>query len=108
MGGADPAEHNRKAMFPVALRVADVDGDGHADLVVSDFRSNNLDYFRGDGAGFAEAVAIDAGGPLNAFEIKDVNGDGFPDIVTANSDHTLSVLINRGPCRPARRRAARH
>lgn len=99
----------RKVMFPVALRVADVDGDGHADLVVSDFRANNLDYFRGDGAGgFAEAVAIDAGAPVNAFEIKDVNGDGFPDIVTANNDHTLSVLINRGLCRPARRRAARH
>jgi hypothetical protein len=99
----------RRVMFPVALRVADVDGDGHADLVVSDFRTNNLDYFRGDGAGgFAEAVAIDAGAPVNAFEIKDVNGDGFPDIVTANNDHTVSVLINRGQCRPARRRAAHH
>jgi hypothetical protein len=96
----------RHVAFPIKVRAADLDGDGRLDLVVSDFRATNLYYFRGDGAGdFGEGVAIDVGGPVNDFELADVNGDGRPDLVTANDDHSVSVVINRGPCPPARRRA---
>lgn len=99
----------RKVAFPVGVKAADLDGDGHADLVVSDFQATNLYYFRGNGTGdFEDGIAINAGAPVYAFEIADVNGDGYPDIVTANSDHTVSVLLNRGPCPPSRHRAARH
>ncbi|HXA18867.1 MAG TPA: VCBS repeat-containing protein [Thermoanaerobaculia bacterium] len=98
----------RKLGFPALMRVRDLDGDGRADLVVSDFQSTTLYYYRGDGAGgFGEGVAIDAGGPVNAFDIADVNGDGYLDIVTANNDQTVSVILNRGPCRPPRRHAAK-
>ncbi len=101
--------HPRKAAFPAQVRVADLDGDGHADLVVSDFQTSHLYFYRGNGTGdFAEGVAIDAGGPVNNFDIGDVNGDGYPDLVTANDDHTVSVIINRGACAPARRRASKH
>jgi hypothetical protein len=101
--------HPRKVAFPIDVKVSDLDGDGHADLVVSDFQSATLYYYRGDGAGdFEEGIAINAGASVNAFEIADVNGDGDPDLVTANSDHTVSVLLNRGPCSAPRRRAARH
>ncbi len=99
----------RKVAFPIAVRVAGLDGDGHPDLIVIDFQSSNLYYYRGNGLGdFDEGMPIDAGGVVNAFEIADVNGDGHPDIVTANNDHTISVLLNRGPCGPPRRRATRH
>ena len=87
--------HQRHIGFPIAVHAADFDGDGHVDLVVSDYQSPSLQFFRGDGTGnFAEAVAIDAGGAVIDFKIADVNGDGRPDIVTVNGDHSISVLIN--------------
>ncbi|HSP17115.1 MAG TPA: VCBS repeat-containing protein [Thermoanaerobaculia bacterium] len=113
LANADGTFRERKQIshevaFPTEARVADFDGDGYADLVVSDFRTTTLHWFRGDGRGdFAEGLAIDAGGPVNSFDVADVNGDGRPDLVTANDDHTVSVLINNGPYRPARRRAVK-
>jgi hypothetical protein len=40
--------------------------------------------------------------------VADVNADGRPDLVTVNSDHTISVVLNRAPCPPRRRRAVGH
>jgi len=97
----------RHVGLPVTLRVTDLDGDGHPDLVASDFQASTLFLFRGDGEGnFAAGVAVNAGGPVNRFEVADVNGDGRPDIVTVNNDHSVSVLINRGACSTPRRRAS--
>ena len=108
-GASRRLAHPRKVAFPVELAVADLDRDGNVDLLAGDLRSRDLYWFRGDGTGeFAEGIAIDAGGPVNALATGDVNGDGRTDIVTVNNDHTLSVLINRSPCGGApRRRAAR-
>jgi hypothetical protein len=99
----------RTTAFPVRVKVADLDGDGHPDLVVCDYQATSLFAFRGNGAGnFEEGRAISAGAPVNAFDIADVNRDGRADLITANSDHTASVIINGGPCATSRRRVARH
>jgi hypothetical protein len=101
--------YQRTVGFPGQVRVRDLDGDGHPDIIVSDLVSGTLHVYRGNGAGdFAAGIAIDAGGPVYVFDLADVNGDGYPDIVTANNDHTISVLVNRGPCPPSRHRAAKH
>jgi hypothetical protein len=101
--------YQRTVGFPGQVRVRDLDGDGHPDIIVSDLVSTTLHVYRGNGAGdFAEGIPVDACGPVYVFDIADVNGDGYPDIVTANNDHTISVLVNRGPCPPSRHRAAKH
>jgi hypothetical protein len=94
--------------FPFRAHVSDLDGDGRADIIVSDFHSANLYFFRGDGAGhFEEGRALGTGGPVNTFVVGDVNNDGKPDIVTGNADQTISVLLNRGACTSRRRVANR-
>jgi hypothetical protein len=99
----------RKATMPAAVRAADFDGDSHTDLVVSDFRTPFLYFYRGDGTGnFDAGVRIDAGVGVNDFATGDVNGDGRPDLVTVNAERSVSVIVNHGPCVPARRRAVRH
>jgi len=102
-------EQPRTLTFPVELRVADVDGDGRGDLIVADYHATHVALFRGLGAETFEAsTPLDAGAPVNAFDLGDVNGDGRTDVVTANADHTMSVLVNGGPCRAARQRAVAH
>lgn len=101
--------HARRMSLPTELRAADLDRDGHVDLIVSDFRASTLYYLRGRGTGsFDEAIAINAGGPINDIAIADVNGDRRPDLVTVNNDHSVSVIMNDRPCSVDRRRAVRH
>jgi hypothetical protein len=97
----------RHMAFPVKVRAGDIDGDGAVDLVITDFQSTTLSLFLADGHGnFSQPpIALDAGAPINDFELADLDGDGTLDIVTANDDHTASILKNLG--RPARHRAVR-
>ena len=101
--------HPRRMALPTELRVADLDGDGHLDLIAADFRATAVHVFRGRGTGeFLASRAIDAGGPVNDLATADMNRDGLLDLVTVNDDHSVSVVLNQGDCAPARRRAVRH
>lgn len=97
----------RHLILPVKALAGDVDGDCAPDLVISDIASPALSIFLGDGNGnfSQQPISVDAGAPVNDFELADMNGDGMLDIVTANADHTASLLSNLG--RPTRHRAVR-
>lgn len=87
-----------------ALAVADVNGDGKPDVIISDGSGTasgvRVLLNRGDGTlapdvAYANDSAAGAG-PVSV-TVADVNGDGLPDIITANgSNGTVSVLINDG------------
>jgi Ca2+-binding RTX toxin-like protein len=84
--------------FPWSVAVGDFNGDGNQDLVTANFggSSNNVSVLLGNGSGnFDPAVNFAVGlGPLSV-AIGDFNGDGKPDLATANRNTTtVSVLLN--------------
>jgi hypothetical protein len=82
---------------PFTIATADIDGDGHADLVTAD-RSGSAYVMLGNGDGtFAAAVGYTVGTQPYWVTTADVNGDGKLDLITANyiSDD-VSVLLGNG------------
>ena len=81
---------------PNYLRTGDFDGDGRADLVVSDLASSSLVMFRSTLLGFERTSLLAGNGPT-ALIADDLNGDGLLDLLVANSASAdISVLIGDG------------
>ena len=101
-GGAfEHRDHSRLRVdvspHPHAVRLHDIDSDGHADLLVDDRSPESIRLFRGRGDGtFSGATSIDVGGdPYRGMSLADVTGDGLADLFTPNPDH-VAVLIAEG------------
>ncbi|MFD7032244.1 FG-GAP-like repeat-containing protein [Streptomyces sp. NPDC059917] len=93
-----------------SVSVSDLNGDGHADLVVSSANTAEVLVLEGDGAGaFAAPTAFGLAGGLNpqGTATADLDADGRPDVVTANSNSSAafvkdaSVLLNTTNRTPA-------
>jgi len=80
------------AGLPMSLAVADVNGDGKPDLVVTNdchptsCSTSSVSVLLGKGDGTFQALAIYDSGGFGAMSavVADVNGDGKPDLVVAN------------------------
>jgi hypothetical protein len=86
---------------PASVAGADVNGDGRPDLVTANPGANSVSVLlnlTAPGAptpSFAPAASFAAGGGPGSVAAADVNGDGRPDLLVANSNSaTVSVLLN--------------
>src|SRR6267142_561561 len=88
---------------PASVAIGDLNGDGKADLAVGNLTLGDpsvgtVTIMLGNGDGTFQPNSYPATGNGNrSVAIGDLNGDGKPDIVTANwLDGTTSVLLNNG------------
>ena len=86
---------------PIWVMAADLNGDGRVDIVTTNVTSSSLSVLLNTTSNGSSTAAFDADQELlvgqmpNAVVAVDVNGDGLPDLATANYlDNTVSVLLN--------------
>jgi hypothetical protein len=93
---------NAVAANAVAVTLADLDGDGRLDVIVADAANNLVSIFQNISApgaistsSFAARVDLPAGAGSQYAAVRDLDGDGLPDIVTANySGNSISIFRN--------------
>ena len=86
---------------PQGVAIGDIDGDGKLDMAVTAFNGNLVSIFRNTSTAgnisFASKVDIDLGSCPFFVVIRDMDGDGRADLVTANKDaNTVSIVLNTG------------
>jgi uncharacterized delta-60 repeat protein len=87
---------------PYGLAVADVDGDGKLDIIVSDYDESIVSVYRNtctpgniSSNSFATRVDFATGAQPQGIAVADIDGDGKPDLLVANTgDGTVSILRN--------------
>jgi FG-GAP-like repeat len=88
---------------PLALAIADFNGDNQLDLVTANSGAANLSLSFGDGSGktFTPPTLIAVGTAPQSIVAADFNGDGWVDLATANSGSAtvagnVSIGLNDG------------
>ncbi|MGK7900086.1 MAG: FG-GAP-like repeat-containing protein [Hormoscilla sp.] len=86
---------------PNSVAVGDFNGDGNFDLVTANIRSDNVSVLLGNRNGLLSSATNfgvgDAAVDPWSVAVGDLDGDGNPDIATANRDsNNVSVLLGSG------------
>ncbi|HEY6941967.1 FG-GAP-like repeat-containing protein [Dokdonella sp.] len=86
---------------PICVTAADINGDGKADLLLTNFGGNTVSVLLNTTApgattpGFAARQTFTTGANPFSVAAADVNGDGKPDLIVTNANSSgVSVLLN--------------
>jgi len=87
---------------PFGLAVGDIDGDGKMDIAVANHSSNTISVFRNistpgsiTSASFQAKVDLSTGDAPYDVAIRDIDGDGKPDLLVTNSaNNSVSIFRN--------------
>ena len=86
---------------PASISIGDIDGDGKPDLAVANENISNVSVLRNTSTtgsvSFATQVIASIGGAALSIAMGDLDGDGKPDIVTANNNVTTISVIRNDP-----------
>ena len=87
-GGFAPATSlDGEKATPYALAVADLDRDGHPDILVGYVEAPSAAFFgNARGRRFTRVPFGDGLGTVYGFAVADLDGDGYPDIAAARSE----------------------
>lgn len=81
---------------PVALRVVDLDRDGHLDIVTANSGDSTVSFLKGNGSGgFATSVQSAGMDSPTDLIVGDFNSDGFIDVIETSNVNT-NMLILKG------------
>jgi hypothetical protein len=92
----------------MSIAIGDLNGDGFPDLVTANYGGASVSVLFGDGSGafgsgrhvgppIPNDTTYATGSSPTSVAIGDLNGDGHPDLVTANlGDNTVSVFLGNG------------
>jgi hypothetical protein len=81
---------------PSRVAIGDLNNDGIADVVVTNYKSNSITVFMMKKNGLASSYTVPVGSKPDGVAISDLNGDGKGDIVVSNSgDNYITLLMSR-------------
>lgn len=99
-GTFQAAKNTPAGYVPYSAIPRDIDGDGRMDVVVCDNmgQASGINVLKGNGDGtFQKAVYYVGGKSPIAVAVGDFNGDGRPDVATANTGtQDVSLFLNAG------------
>ncbi len=84
---------------PFSVAIGDLDGDGRPDLVTANKTTNNVTVLKqnANGSFIPTAVSLDTGNSApHMAAIADLDGDGLPDIATANETSNDVTVLKQG------------
>jgi hypothetical protein len=87
-------------LYPYAATIADVNGDGNGDVVVTNEDSADVTVLLGNGSGGLQLTSVGyaTGGlyPYSPAIVMDLNGDTLPDILVADDNQSLVWMAGFG------------
>jgi hypothetical protein len=81
---------------PSRLAIGDIDGNGIADIAVSNYNEKSISVFFMNKNGVISSKVIEVGNRPDGIAISDLNGNGKGDIVVSNyDDNTINILFSK-------------